>query len=438
MNVVPANIEKIARGATALLLCGCSRAPTNATPGDAVVVIDAASGDTQPATEADVRPATDWVVPTAAPKECRVRVSASPGVDPGPLNWRACTGIKNCSQSVTDWTDGGGSTLAVRLYEPVKLVSGKPLLSYTRRLTRKGSSELDGYVDIVEELGGSPMFAMRQLRTDDTWCGAWTSAGDWGVVSWLSLSGAKGIFVGALPKEQAASAMRFAFITNEQLMVLPPEGGPQFASVGPTHYFLETVSPSSTAIIDPTAPAARPRPAPLPAAVGPRSYNDGALAYSADSGGWGYLTAAGEFTRWHTVAGRETTALSIDRSTGAIVWVDSVNSNTGFSEPTLYTSPAAKRAADVIPSKVAVLRDELDGGSAGMVANSGLALAIASRTVAVVVDLKTGSQTEIAAPSDVAWVLPLWIGAGEAWILGGKSGIPNPQLATNTIVRIRL
>lgn len=369
-----------------------------------------------------------------------MRISSAPKADPGPLKWRACSDVKNCTQSIMDWTEGGGSTLTVRLYEPVKLVNGKPLLAYTRRLTRKGSIEIDGYVEVIEELGGEPKFALRQLRTDDTWCGAWTAVGDWGVVTWFSVAGGKGVFIGSLPTGSSApSAMRFGFLSNEQLLVLPPEGGPQFASVGTANYFLETVSPSSIAIIDPSVLTVRSRPTPLPAAVGPRSYHDGALAYAADgSGGWGFLSSSGEFTRWRSSSGRETTALSIDRqSLGAIAWIESVSSSGAFSEPTLYISPPAKTAADVVATKIAALRDDLESGAAGMVANDGLALTIASHATAVVIDLKTGARSELTAPSDSAFVLPLWISAGEAWLLAGRAGVPNPQLSTNTILRMR-
>lgn len=414
---------------------GCSRKEQPAAPTETQ---DSAADVVSDSVAPDVVSPTAWIVPPQAPKECRIRVSTSPKDDPGPLKWRSCSDVKNCRQSTVDWSEGGGATLAVRLYEPVKLVNGRPTLAYSRRLTKKGSIELDGYIDIVEELGGDPKFALRQLRSDDTWCGAWTSVGDWGVVSWLSVAGAKGVFVGALAAGANSSTMRFGLLANEQLMVLPPEGGPQFASVGPANYFLETVSPSSIVVVDPTAIAVRPRPAPLPLAVAPRSYNDGALAYAADgSGGWGFMTATGEFARWRASPGHETTALSIDRQrSGAIVWVESATSTGGFTEPTMYVSPPARNAGELAPLKISTLRDDLEMGAAGLVANDGLALSIASYATAIVTDLKTGARTELTAPGDAAFVLPLWVSAGEAWLLTGKSGISNPQLATNSIIRI--
>lgn len=254
----------------ATVLLACSNVDPGSPPGDAEFVdaSEVAAEDVAldaPDVVMDVGGfGAGWQRLGGTPAECVAYVANTPAVDPGPLRWSDCPTVAGCKRTIVDWTSATSDSLWVRDPEPMRSIGGKRYLAYMRRFPVAGPALSSAMINVVQAVDGDAAYAIGTRLDQPGSCGAWTVAGDYGVVSLLTWTGAKG---NVILDARAWSSLSSSTTRTLSAASLGATGGIGEFGVGPAKAFVQTYDPGTVVVVDPADGSVTPRTAgPIPTA----------------------------------------------------------------------------------------------------------------------------------------------------------------------------
>jgi hypothetical protein len=398
--------------------------------------------DLVPDVPTDANPFSDWFpgewqrTPNV-PAGCYSIIATHPERDVPPITWEPCSPAQAaCEQSAVTWTTLPGD--ALRADEKVRLgPGGTPMLSLKRLQIRTGSSSnFDAVYTAALELNG-PVHAATGMRTtvNSSCIDAALRPTESGIAHAILLS-------------SPPTAMRYRTrkyredVWIEHDLSYAAVGG-EFGTTnqGASAALVQTASFKS-AILDLYSGQVV-----LPQSGGQRMMFS--LAEPAGGGFWSrsptpgaggyiFLRNDGSFERvpLEPIAPWQVVLHAVDRTQGdAFVWVEADNV-----DKVLWTSPFASNAAQVQRRRVTRgVPVDFSNSSNYLIAANGVAvLNDKNRPTATLIRLSDGQRWQATAPTNTAFIRPVWVDDTYLYMLGGplERAVASPFAYSRHIYRI--
>jgi hypothetical protein len=389
----------------------------------------------------------DWDPPPGTWPRCHLLIAQNPQRDVTPLTWQPCaSGRLGCRMSVPDWDTLTLNRTAMQFSSngAVKLdANAKPYLVYSRLYPSTFQSGTNHYMEVVQQLDGSPIYAVAQTSPGTSDCGGYTTLRSGGLtthllsetlttpfsVLWSSFENPRQYVsnVKVLRSQTGNGVAGIQGSTSETALLYNADAVQWFV-----------LNRSTGSLVRPFEGATTP---PLDHA---RSLSDGYLARRF-SGNFPIMRIwnDGHMVPLLTTRGanRFVTAYESDiAQPSQIVWIEATNLFPPNLDPVIYAAPLADSAAALTPRRVTAYADTEQTGGSRMVVANGMALIRTSGTTAELVRISDGHHWTVTSEPGMGFRDPRWVSADELWIHTGKYFPPpdNVVETNNAIMRLRI